>query len=252
MVKGKKSRLMKRKKTSRVSIRTMVVAGISVVAAGSIAYLVFFTSIFEIREIRLHGGRYLPIDSLRIAADGYLGKNIFTFGGDEFKKSMTSFQEISTVSFRRRLFHTVDCYLHERTPVALIAIDEMAGVDAFGTVIPQRAGSVSWDVDLPVITGIEPGEIFEESGKIKIASALEILGLLKDFGFSPAEELSEIHLDSYDVVLVWMGGGTEIQIGKKRFHERIRNFRAVYDALGEAGTFPKSIDLRFERQVVIR
>lgn len=242
----------KKRKRSGFSVKKTVLSLMSFLLIGALCFLVFFTSLFEIREIRLHGGRYLPFDSLRTAADDYIGSNIFTFPAGELEKSMTHYAEVYDVRFRRRLFHTLDCYFHERIPVALVSIAEMVGVDALGVIIPQRTGLVSWDVDLPVITGIKSDEIPKESGKIKLSKALKVLELLKEFGFSPAEELSEIHLEMDDVILVWMGKGTRILMGKESFHERIRNFKAVYDVLEECESFPKSIDLRFERQVVIR
>ncbi len=241
----------KRKKRG-ISIRKAVISLLSVLLVGALSFIVFFTSLFEIREIRLHGGRYLPFDSLRTAADEYIGCNIFSFSSDRFERSMKRYAEVFDVSFRRRMFHTLDCYFHERIPVALVSGREMTGVDAHGVIIPRRSGSVSWDIDLPIITGIDPGELELDSGKIKLSKALKVLELLKEFGFSPAEELSEIHLEKEDVILVWMGNGSRILMGKDRFQERIRNFKAVYDVLEESGSFPNSIDLRFERQVVIR
>ena len=242
----------RKRKKSGLSIKKTVISLISILLISALSFIVFFTSLFEIREIRLHGGRYLPFDSLRTAADDYIGCNIFSFSADEFEKSMTHYAEVCDVRFRRRMFHTLDCYFHERIPVALVSGTEMIGVDPLGVIIPQRAGSASWDVDLPVITGINSGEIAKDSGKIKLSKALKVLELLKEFGFSPAEELSEIHLEKDDVILVWMGNGSRILMGKDNFHERIRNFKAVYDVLEESESFPKSIDLRFERQVVIR
>jgi cell division septal protein FtsQ len=135
-------------------------------------------------------------------------------------------------------------------PVALIILDDIAEVDADGVVIPSNGRSM--DIDLPVITGLAAKEMENDSGQKRVGKALEVLGLLKEFGFSPAEQLSEINVEGDEVVLVWMDSGTLIKVGRDGFEERIRKFRAVYSSLREQGGLPDLIDLRFDRQVIVR
>jgi cell division septal protein FtsQ len=108
------------------------------------------------------------------------------------------------------------------------------------------------DIDLPVITGLNDRDMEMDSGKRRVGKALEVLDLLKEFGFSPAEQLSEINMDGEEVVLVWMDSGTLVRVGKDGFEERIRKFRAVFPSLREQGGLPDLIDLRFDRQVIVR
>ncbi len=91
------------------------------------------------------------------------------------------------------------------------------------------------EIDLPVITGLAANDMEKDSGKKQVGKALEVLGLLKEFGFSPAEQLSEINVDGEDVVLVWMDSGTLVKVGRDGFEERIRKFRAVYSVTARAG-----------------
>ncbi len=220
------------------------------VAIGGMAYSFFFTDVFELREIRLHGGRYMPEDSLSGILTTRLGSNIFTLPLSSVRKNLMVFPEVARVTFRRRPLHGLDCYVEERIPVALIDLETIFGLDAEGVILPQRSGP--WDVDLPLITGISREEARRDKGARMIFKSMEILQLLKDFDFSPAEQLSEIHVEGEDVILVWMGEGTSIQMGRGNYSEKVRKLRAVYGTLGEDGPFPGFIDLRFERQVVIR
>ncbi|HSG29020.1 MAG TPA: cell division protein FtsQ/DivIB [Candidatus Krumholzibacterium sp.] len=228
----------------------LVPAIVSALLTAAAVYIVFFTSIFELREVRLNGGRYLPADSLRTVAEEFIGSNIFTARTSMIRAGIGRFPEVRRVDFRRRLFHTIDCYVQEREPVALIADGTLSAVDEEGVVIPSRSGE--WNVDLPLISGISSEETADGEGRERLMRALEVLRLLKDFDFSPAEQLSEIHIDGEDIVLVWMGQGSLIHVGRDGYPEKIRKFRAVYGALEEEEVFPESIDLRFERQVVIR
>ena len=49
-----------------------------------------------------------------------------------------------------------------------------------------------------------------------------------------------------------MNSGTLVRVGRDGFEERIRKFRAVYHSLREQGGLPAQIDLRFDRQVIVR
>ena len=240
----------RRETKKKVSRRVWLVP--SCAAAGLIAILcaVFLTGMFEVHEIRVHGSRNLPVESLQKSTVEWVGANVFTVPLSEIREVLQSDPSVSSVYFRRRLPHRLDCYLREREPVALINLETMAEVDADGIVVP--AGQRSMDIDLPVITGLNEKDMKDDSGNELVGRALEVLGLLKEFGFSPAEQLSEIHMDGEDIVLIWMDSGTLIQVGKENFEARIRKFRAVFPSLREQGGLPGQIDLRFDKQVIVR
>ncbi|MDD3643490.1 MAG: cell division protein FtsQ/DivIB [Candidatus Krumholzibacteria bacterium] len=229
--------------------RRFLLAGAAAAAAASAAWVFLFTGLFEIRELRLHGGRHLAVASLRDKVAAYRGANVFLVPLGDIRRLLMDDPAVGTVTFRRRLPHGLDCYLHERQPAALISLGEMAEVDAEGVVIP--AGFHATQIDLPVITGLRREEL-NGPGRGKIMRALEVLSLLGRFGFSPAEQLSEIHFDGEEISLVLMGEGTFVRVGSEEFEERIRKFRAVYPALVEQGRLPAEVDLRFDRQVVVR
>lgn len=76
--------------------------------------------------------------------------------------------------------------------------------------------------------------------------------MFKECGFSPDHQLSEIHIEDKEIILVWMDMGSVIRLGKEGFEQRIRKLKSVYGVLKEQKSFPKLVDLRFNRQVVIR
>jgi cell division septal protein FtsQ len=166
------------------------------------------------------------------------------------KKRLLSFNEVRDVTFTRRPFHRLDCSLVKREPVALLASRDMLEIDAEGVVIPRRAGN--GDIDLPIVTGIPSSELGKPHGKGSVRKAVEVLKVLKELGFSPAEQLSEIHVEGDEIELVWIGTGTLIKLGREEYAGKIRKLKTVYGVFNEAGRFPELIDLRFDRQVVIR
>ncbi len=240
----------RQREKQRVSRRVWLMPTGTALVLTAILYVVFLTGLFDVHEIRVHGSRNLPLESLSEKAEGWVGANVFTISLSEIREMLESDPSVGSVTFRRRLPHKLDCYLREREPVALLILDEMAEVDADGIII--SAAGRSMDIDLPVITGLKGRNMKEDSGKQGVGKALEVLVLLKEFGFSPADQLSEINIDGDEVVLVWMDSGTLVRVGRDGFEERIRKFRAVYPSLREQGGLPDLIDLRFDRQVIVR
>jgi len=81
---------------------------------------------------------------------------------------------------------------------------------------------------------------------------VEILDLFKKLGLSPARQLSEIHVSGENVDLVWMGTGTLVRLGRDGYASRVRKLKTVLSILSDGERFPSVIDLRFDRQVVVR
>ena len=252
--KNRRKMVMKtgRKRSGRVRWVISIVT-VLIVAAG--LYVVFMTDSFTLREVKVLGSAGLPMDSLRMVTAGLVGGNLFMVPLGRIREDFMHFPAVKDVTFRRRLFHRLDCYLREREPVALVAMDRKTEsafleVDSDGVIVPRRSDSA--EIDLPVITGIARGEVFGDGGARKIREALEVLRLLHTFGFSPADQLSEIHFKDDEMIVILMETGATVRVGRGEYRKKIRKLRAVYAALDEQERFPDMIDLRFEQQVVVR
>lgn len=218
-------------------------------------WFVLMTDNLSLKEVHVLGSTDLPMDSLRTVTAGLVGRNVFTVSLGRIREEMMRFPEVKEVTFRRRFFRRLDCYLKKREPVLLIATGEAAGkvfldVDAEGVIIPRR--STQTEIDLPIVTGIEHSRILTEGEMRKVHGALEVLHSLRLFGFDPAEQLSEIHFEGEEMIVILMESGSSVLVGTGEYREKIRKLRAVYAALDEQESFPDLIDLRFEHQVVVR
>lgn len=224
---------------------------LTVLAAGGAVWLVLQTDRFLVREVTVRGAAGVPVDSIRVVADRYIGANLVTLPVDRIKREIRRFPEVSDVQLRRRLFHEIDLYVTGRKPVLLVSRDGGGFVELDETgMIVRRAGG--GEIDLPLLTGISVGDLETEEGRRLVGRAIEVLRLLGEFGFPPHEHLSEIHVGGRDLDLVWMKSGTLIRAGNGDYREKIMKLRAVYGALEEEGRLPSLVDLRFERQVVVR
>ncbi len=251
-MKSRSKRMMavrSKRKSGRLPWRRIVPV-LAVVLVCGLLYLSLGTDKLALREIEFHGGISLPVDSLRVIKASLLGKNTMTVSLSGLKERILGFPEIRDVVFKRRLMGRLDCYLMQRQPVALVAGERFVEFDPVGVVIPRHAGDS--DIDLPVVTGLEPKELEKPEGRAALAKALDVLRLLNEYGFSPAEQLSEIHVEDGEIMLVLMRTGTLVRLGSEDFSRRIRKLHAVYGALCDGERVPELIDLRFDRQVVVR
>ena len=242
--------MVMRRSRARLGLARMMICILSGTVLGAALFLVFGTERFTLEKVDFHGSTSLPADSLRVVETSVLGKNLLTISLSSVRERLLRFPEIRDVVFKRRLWGRVDCYLIKREPVAILAGDRLYEVDSEGVVIPRRAGKA--DIDLPVITGISPKDLETEKGTRRMRMVMSVLETLNDYGFSTADELSELHMQDDEVMLVLMRTGTVVRLGSENFARRIQKLYAVYGVLDDEGAFPDMIDLRFNRQVVVR
>lgn len=231
----------------RVS-RKWCALGAAVAAAA--AAVALWSGIFIITDVQFFGSGTIPHDSLKRIRAGLIGKNLATVSFSEARETLLGFPEVRDAVFKRHPWHAVECRVVKREAVALLVAGDILEVDAEGVIIPRRAGK--GDVDLPVITGIAAREIGEPSGARGIERAVAILDLFKKLGLSPARQLSEIHVSGENVDLVWMGTGTLVRLGRDQYAGRVRKLKTVLGIMNDRERFPSVIDLRFDRQVVVR
>jgi len=232
---------------SRTPRKWFVLPAAICAAAASVA---LWPGVLTITDVRFNGCGTIPRDSLERVRRDLIGKNLATVSCDGARKRLLAFHEVRDAVFKRRPMHTLDCYLVRREPVALLIAGDILEVDAEGVIIPRRAGK--GDIDLPVITGIDRRKVGAPQRAEGIGRAVEVLKLFKELGFSPAKQLSEIHVDGEEVDLVWMGTGTIVRLGRDEYASRVRKLRTVFGILNDREQFPQLIDLRFDRQVVVR
>jgi cell division septal protein FtsQ len=227
--------------------KLLLVAAILVAAAYCI---IFYSGVFTIREVRFSGAGTIPRDTLAAIRGDLTGANLVTLSAPRVAKRFRGFPEVKNIVLVRHLFGVLDCAVVRREPVALLACGDLIEVDGEGVMLPKRAGR--GDVDLPLITGIDGNKLKRPEGKRSVRTALDVLSIFKDLGFAETNQLSEIHVDGEEVDLVWMGTGTLVKLGRDGYAERVRTLRTVCGAFNESERVPDVIDLRFDRQVVIR
>ena len=166
---------------------------------------------FAIREIDIDGNEQLEEIDVRRAAGLQIGSNIFEVSAEEARNHLLRHPWVEDATVVRKLPGRVRIDVVERTPVALVALDQLYLVSDKGAVF-KRLG-VDDPVDLPVITGIA-SERFYDDLDYRTEVLLGSMALLHDYegaGLAQREPVSEIHFDG--------ANGIELFVGARR-HER--------------------------------
>jgi cell division protein FtsQ len=182
-------------------------------------------------------------------------RNIFTVSLAERRAQLESLPWVANATVMRLLPNRMRVSIVERTPVAFVRQGSHIGlVDANGVLLDMPVDvRASEHYSFPVVTGISAGDpISTRAARMKIFE--RFTSELDGSGEKISEELSEVDLSNpEDVKAMIPDRSTEILVhfGEENFLDRYRKFK---EHLPEWRTvYPKlsSVDMRYERQVVL-
>jgi hypothetical protein len=136
-------------------------------------------------------------------------------------------------------------------PCVLLAGDGyVLGLDREGSI--ASCDTASGRFDLPVLTGVVPASTTVGHG---ICSAEVIIGLeiVRAFDAKPEmmKMLSEVNLANLDDPRAILAGGVVVDLGGGDYRQKVDKLSQVLLHLKGLNASPKTIDLRFARQVVV-
>jgi len=211
---------------------------------------------FSIREIIIEGNHQVEDIDVRRAAQLQIGSNIFEVSNEEARNHLLQHPWIAEARVVRKLPGRVRIEVVERTPVALVALDQLYLVSQEGAVF-KRLG-VDDPVDLPVITGIA-SEQFYDDFDYRTAILLRSMALLQDYegaGLSEREPVSEIHFEGANGIELFVGDdGMNLRLGNGQHRQKLRRFRQVLERLAREKTRPSYVyldNVRSPERVTVR
>jgi hypothetical protein len=134
----------------------------------------------------------------------------------------------------------------------LVATDgTIIGLDRAGLI--ATADTVCLRADLPVMTGFVPTSAIVGEA-VPVAEVVVGMAVLRAFESKPEmlKGLSEINLRDIENPKVFLRGGVVVDLGSGRYKLKVERLGQVLGELKRLGAKPKTIDLRFARQVVVR
>jgi len=211
---------------------------------------------FAIRQVVVEGNQRLEDIDVRRAAGIQIGSNAFEVSIEDARNQLLLHPWVKEATIVRKLPNRIRIGVVERSPVALVALDQLYLVSREGSVF-KRIG-VDDPVDLPVITGIA-SERFYDDFDYRGAVLLASLALLQDYegaGLAEVEPVSEIHFDEVNGIELFVGDdGMHVRLGKGQHRKKLRRLRQVLSRLSREKARPAYVyldNVRSPERVTVR
>ena len=206
-------------------------------------------------NVQVLGNSQVTQSELLSVFGGDMGRNVFFIPLKERRADLERLPWVETATVMRLLPDQLRVSVIERTPVAFVRIgNEIGLVDHDGVLLPMDPKTMAGKhYSFPVITGIAAADALSTRiARMKLYQRL--LSELDSAGEKLSSQLSEVDLsDPEDVKALVPSEGNDLllHLGDRDFLSRWRNYQ---QHLTEWKTqYPRlaSVDLRYERQVVL-
>lgn len=184
-----------------------------------------------------------------------IGRNVFFVPLNERRRALEQIPWIEHATVMRVLPDQIRISVVERQPVAFTQHGAQIGlVDANGVLLSMAARTMAErHYSFPVVSGIDPGDS-AESRKARMAVYLRLMAELDADGKHDSEQISEIDLtDPEDARVLMPEQGADIlaHFGEDHFMERYQRYKAHIAEWRQQYPHLKSVDLRYDNQVVL-
>jgi hypothetical protein len=203
---------------------------------------------FRVHQVEVIGTRFLEPYTVITAAGIDTASSVFG-DLDAWRTGILALPLVADVQVRRRLPSVVTLHVREVEPIALVAVGELLPVDAEGRAVALDPAGAA--LDLPILVGATM--IDGKLDGIAVASALTLLGLMRDHHTGLAERVSQVQLLDSGLRLVFRDGGPDALLPLDPTGGHLTQLRLTYADLAARGELPRTrhIDVRFRDQVVV-
>ena len=206
-------------------------------------------------SIEIQGNQHVTRAQLLSIFGEDVERNIFRVSLDERKEALEQLPWVEHATVMRLLPNRLRVSIVERTPVAFVRQGNHIGlVDANGVLLDMPTDvQANMHYSFPVVTGLAQNDPLSlRAARMKLYA--RFTSDLNSSGENISEKLSEVDLSNPEdvrAVIPDKGGEVMVHFGEDNFLERYRKFeehlpewRAQYPHLS-------SVDMRYERQVVL-
>jgi cell division protein FtsQ len=202
--------------------------------------------------LQVTGAQFATTDQIGRVFAGDVGRSIFDAPLQRRREQLLALPWVESAWVMRGWPNRLRVHIAERKPVAFVRTPQgaLGLIDRAGVLMPRPRGKFP----LPVLIGVDETTPLEERRR-RVARMLQVLAELDRDTPPRAAEVSEIDLtDAADAaVTVPAGGGAVlVHLGETRFLERYRYFLHNIESWREQYGAVHSVDLRYEKQVIVR
>ena len=204
-------------------------------------------------NIALLGNRNVTRGQVLEVMGGDIDRNIFFVSLAERKKQLEDIPWVESAAVMRLYPNRVRIELHERTPVAFVAVNShIAFIDAHGVIMDLPPGAQT-TYSFPVIVGMSDNEpLSTRAPRMKMYA--ELMRELDSTGAHYSQSLSEVDLSDPDDVKATVSdpkGAVLVHLGWSNFLERFQVYMAHVQEWRSQFSRLDAIDLRYAGQVIV-
>lgn len=207
---------------------------------------------FQVQQVVVQGNVLLSAETILKTAQVPQGERTFQINVSEIEARLEALPFVREVQVSRAYPSTVEIWVKEQQPVALLNQKGLWPLAADGEVLPQVEAGVR--LDLPVVTGaaLDPAT----QGKRLSAAGVQLCEFIRTLRQQNAvmyHDISEFQLQANGGLILYLySHGVPVYVGRQAWLERCERLDTVLRQLPEHGGRLAAIDLRFENQVVTR
>ncbi|OFW25147.1 MAG: hypothetical protein A3H27_11925 [Acidobacteria bacterium RIFCSPLOWO2_02_FULL_59_13] len=206
---------------------------------------------FELARVSTQGGKFVAATEVEEKFGGDLGKSLLRIPLSERRQQVEQVAWVQSATVVRVFPNQVWIAIEERTPVAFVWMPEgLSLIDAEGVILetPSEASFT-----FPVVRGVTA----QEAGENRRAKMQLFAALMKELAQGSSElatEISEVDLNDLQDVRVVVAepfGAILLHLGNENFLARYLTYAAHIPEWKEKFPNLRSVDLRYEGQVVL-
>jgi len=227
---------------------------------GAIIFMSFqwasFNKIFMIKNVEINGVQYFDDSSLASYKNDIKDNHIMFFDLKSYKDDIESLAYVKDCKISRIFPGTINIFIYEREPLALINSTDLIMLDIDGICLPVEEYE---NISLPILSNFKTNEELYPSGeKTKSSNVIRSIDVIK---YSKRnfhrlyEDISEfVFNDSNEYEIILKNGKTKILLGSNDIFKKIDYLKAFDNALPADKDFNiyKYIDLRYKDQIVVK
>jgi cell division protein FtsQ len=229
------------------AIVTVLTGGLAL-AGGAVLFA--RSDLLRLRTVTVTAGAHVSEAHVRHLADLRDGASLLTLDLDAAATGIRRHPWVADVSLRRVLPDRVDVVVTERTPAAVLVLEELWLVDAEGVVIHRALPD---ELGFPYLTGLSPklATAQPELARRIVRDALAILQKSEGHAGLQSPLFSEVRFDARSGYTLALENGGEVILGFRPIEEPL----AQLDALAQNGVYlagaPLRVDLGVATQAIV-
>ena len=226
----------------------VVIAIVALVLTG--APFIRQSGLFELRELKIFGCTLTRPEDIMAQAQIQKGMNLLSVNLNQKSSQLEQYPYIYKAVLERKLPNTLEIYVEERKPRAVIRLENFYLVDAQGEIYKKAQAA---ELNYPLLSGLSKDDLYRDSEHCQhlIRSALGLLdSIAQDQRFKGAE--IEITIDkTAGFTIITAPERMTIYVGFGDFAEKIAALWKIVDDLKNKGLAPETIHLKSAQKAYV-